>query len=188
METEWTGDHLSELVKQCLSEGKPVEIDGVGVFLPDRVRGFCFQPSARPQIFIAYGTEDAPAANRLYDALEEMGFGPWLDSRKLLPGQNWARSIENAIAAADFFVPCFSRHSVHKRGGFQAEIRYAMDCARMVPLDEIFIVPVRLDACPLPLSLGRELESVDLFPGWARGLRRISAIIRRQMSRRAKRT
>jgi len=38
-------------------------------------------------------------------------------------------------------------------GGFQAEIRYALDCARRIPLDEIFVVPVRLDACRVPRSI-----------------------------------
>ena len=33
--------------------------------------------------------EDAPAVDRLYSALEENGFAPWMDRRKLMPGQNW---------------------------------------------------------------------------------------------------
>ena len=48
------------------------------------------------------------------------------------------RVIEATIDSADFFVPCF-RSSQRARGAdFQAEIRYALDCARRPPLDEIF--------------------------------------------------
>jgi len=36
-----------------------------------------------------------------------------------------ARRIEDAIANSDFFIACFSTRSVKKRGGFQAEIRFA---------------------------------------------------------------
>ena len=64
-----------------------------------------------------------------------------MDEHKLLPGQNWPRAIESAIETSDFFLACYSANSVNKKGGFQAEIRYALDCARQIPLEEIFIVP-----------------------------------------------
>jgi hypothetical protein len=130
-------------------------------------------------VFLAYVTEDADAAARLCDALESGGFSVWMDVRKLLPGQNWPRAIENAIETSDFFVPCFSTSSVNKRGGFQAEVRYALDCARRTPLDDIFIAPVRLDDCRVPRSIQRELQYVDLFPDWQRGVRRLAQILRR---------
>ena len=181
-----TAEYLSVVVRQCLAEGKSVEIDGLGVFVPDAAQGFRFEPTSRAQVFLAYVVEDAPMAERLYDALDELGFHPWIDRRKLLPGQNWPRAIEAAIENSDFFVPCFSRNSVGKKGGFQAEIRYALECARQVPLDEIYIVPVRLDACPVPARIQRELQYIDLFPDWTRGLRRMSAIMKRQVAKRAR--
>jgi len=57
-----------------------------------------------------------------------------MDTRKLVPGQNWPRAIETAIENSDLFIACFSTNSVRKKGGFQAEIRYALDCARQIPL------------------------------------------------------
>jgi hypothetical protein len=81
-------------------------------------------------------------------------------------------------------VACFSTRSVRKKGGFQAEIRYALDCARRVPLDEIFVVPVRLDDCPVPRSIQRELQYIDLFPDWPRGVRRLIGMMRREADRR----
>ena len=62
-----------------------------------------------------------------------------------------------------------------KRGGFQAEIRYALDCARQLPLDQIFVVPVRLDVCAVPRAIQREYQYVDLAPDWERGVRGWSA-------------
>ena len=129
--------------------------------------------------------EDRAAAERLYDTLEAAGFAPWMDKRKLLPGQNWPRAIESAIEASDFFVACFSQNSVAKKGGFQAEIRYALDCARQLPLDEIFLVPVRLGACRLPGAIKREYQYVDLLPDWSRGCRRLLATMRKEVERRA---
>jgi hypothetical protein len=168
---------LARIVIRGLAAGHIVEIDGLGTFHPDSERGCRFEPLTVPRVFIAYAREDAGTAERLYDALESAGLLPWLDSRKLLPGQNWPRAIENAIESSDFFVACFSSASVNKKGGFQAEIRYALDCARHLPLDEIFVVPVRLDACRVPRSIQREFNYVDLFPNWSQGIDRIVSAI-----------
>jgi len=172
-------EQLANVVIEGLAGGNPVEIDGLGVFYPDAARGFRFEPLRLPQVFIAYAAEDAVVTGRLCDALQEAGFSPWMDSRKLLPGQNWPRAIESAIELSDFFVACFSHHSVDKKGGFQAEIRYGIDCARRMPLDEIFLTPVRLDDCRVPRSIQRELQYIDLFPDWPRGIRRLTQMMRR---------
>jgi len=175
---------LSGLVIRGLAAGHPVKIDGLGTFYPDAARGFLFRAAARPKVFIAYVEEDRKAAESLYDVLEAAGFTPWMDVRKLLPGQNWPRSIEQAIETADFFVACFSTTSVNKRGDFQAEIRYALDCARRVPLEATFLLPVRLDACPVPRSIQRQWQYVDLFPDWSDGARGLVRLIRQEVARR----
>ena len=177
-------EQLAQVVIRSLARGRAVEIDGLGVFYPDPDRGCRFEPSQTPQVFVAYVQEDLAAAERLYDAMETGGFGPWMDVRKLLPGQNWPRAIEAAIESSDFFLACFSDHSVNKKGGFQAEIRYALDCARRMPLDQIFVVPVRLNPCRVPRSIQREFQYVDLFPDWQQGVRRLLAMMRREVERR----
>ena len=176
---------LAQIVARGVAAGRAVEIDRLGVFYPDPVRGLRFEPPLLPRVFIAYVTEDRHAAGRLYDDLESAGFSPWMDCRNLLPGQNWPRAIEGAIETSDFFLPCFSSNSVSKRGGFQVEIRYALDCARRLPLDETFVVPVRLDHCRVPRSIQRESQYVDLYPHWNDGMRRLVATMRREATRRA---
>jgi len=178
-------DQLAQIVIRGLAAGKVVEIDGLGSFLPDAVLGFRFEPRRLPQVFVAYGKEDAPVVRRLCDALEAVGFNPWMDERKLVPGQNWPRAIESAIETSDFFLACYSENSVNKKGGFQAEIRYALDCARQIPLEEIFLVPVRLGPCLVPRSIQREIQYVDLFPDWIDGLTRLVATLRQEVALRA---
>jgi len=173
---------VARLVRQCLAEGASVEIDGLGTFVPDSQRGFRFVARNRPKVFVAYVQEDAAAAERLFENLENRGFDPWLDRRKLMPGQNWPRSIEEAISTSEFFLACFSHRSVKKKGGFQAEIRYALDCTQRIPLDEIFMIPVRLDSCPVPERIQRELQYIDLFPDWDCGFQRIVTTMRRQLN------
>ena len=178
---------VADIVRQCLAEGKSVEIDGLGAFRPDGQSGFRFVPRTLPAVFVAYVQEDAALADRLFDGLEAAGVAPWMDRRKLLPGQNWPRSIEEAIETSDFFVACFSHNSVGKKGGFQAEIRYALDCARRLPLDRIYLIPVRLDDCRVPRSIQRELQYMDLFPDWERGLSRLVSVMRREVNCRSSR-
>jgi hypothetical protein len=172
---------LAQLVRDALEKGATVEIDGLGTFRRDaRKNTFSFVRRCLPKVFIAYAHEDAEEANRLFEAFAGNGFDPWMDRRKLLPGQNWPRAIQNAMDTSDFAVTCFSRNSVGKRGGFQAEIRYALDCASRIPLEEIFLVPVRLDDCKVPGRIQREVQYVDLFPDWKKGFQRVLRVMRTQ--------
>jgi len=52
-----------------------------------------------------------------------------------------ARRIEDAIRELGFLHSLFLHHSVKKRGGFQVEIRFALNCAERIPLDEVFLIP-----------------------------------------------
>lgn len=185
MDEREEAEQVAQVVIRGLAAGKTVEIDGLGVFYPDERRVFRFEPRRLPQVFLAYVEEDRALAARLYDTLEEAGFAPWMDTRKLLPGQSWPRAIEAAIETSEFFVACFSENSVAKKGGFQAEIRYALDCARQMPLDEIFIVPVRLGACRMPRAIEREYQYVDMLPDWPRGIRRLLAMMHKELERRS---
>lgn len=180
-----SSEQVAQIVRQCLNRGKRVDIDGLGTFVPDPQRGFRFVAKTLPKVFLAYVQEDANVVDRLYDKLTEAGFDPWMDRRKLLPGQNWPSSIEDAIDTSDFFIGCFSQDAVKKKGGFQAEIRYALDCARRVPLDEIFLIPIRLNDCHIPVSIRRELQYIDLFPEWERGFGSLIGVMHRQVQRSA---
>ena len=176
-------DELAQLINRSLTHSKAVEIDGLGVFALNPSGSISFQDSSHSRVFIAYASEDGAAAERLFDDLAAHGFAPWLDRRKLLPGQNWPRRIEDAISNSDFFIACLSGNSVRKRGGFQAEMRHALDFANKIPLDDVFLIPVRLDNCIVPDRIQRETQYVDLFPDWNAGFERILRIIKRQTLR-----
>jgi len=172
-------EELASLICNSLLYSPTVEVDGLGVFARDSSGQISFRHGNQPRVFIAYAAEDLPMAEKLFDNLETWGCAPWLDRRKLLPGQDWPRRIQEAIESADYFVACFSSRSVRKRGGFQVEVRQAIESARRVPLDDVFLIPVRLDDCRVPARIQRETQYVDLFPDWCAGLARILTIIRK---------
>jgi hypothetical protein len=175
---------LARVLGEFLREGARVEIDGIGTFTRGADGRLSFQAHNQPRVFIAYVEEDLAAARRLFTALRARGFSPWLDKSKLLPGQNWPRAIEGAIETTDFFIACFSSRSVSKRGTFQGELRFALECARRAPLDEVFFIPVRLDACEVPARIRRAIQYVDLFPDWEAGLAKLERVVHNEMRRR----
>jgi hypothetical protein len=177
---------VARIVRHALENGTAVEIDGLGTFLPGRGKGFRFVAQTKARVFIAYVEEDLAAAKKLYAAFEQRGFHPWLDKKKLLPGQNWPRAIETAIEASNFFVACFSQRSICKRGSFHSELRFALNCAAQVPLDEIFFIPVRLDRCLVPRNISRRIQYVDLFPDWRQGVGRVVGVMKKQEENRKK--
>src|SRR5690349_121887 len=97
------GERVAQTVLRGLLAGETVEIDGLGVFYPDSMQYFRLQERRLPLAFVAYVDEDRATAERLYETLNASAFAPWMDKRKLLPGQNWPRAIENAIEGSDFF-------------------------------------------------------------------------------------
>jgi hypothetical protein len=173
-----SAETVTEIVRKSLEAGQTVEIEGLGTFHAS-THGYEFQAQTCPEVFVAYVAEDLAPARRLCESLRKESCSPWLDKDKLLPGQNWPRAIERAIEMSDAFVACFSPRSVSKYGQFQSELRYALDCARKRPLDATFVIPVRLDECPVPRRISDHVQYVDLFSDWDKGVRRITRAIRR---------
>ncbi len=171
---------LLQLIDRRLREGASIEIGGMGSFKHDSKHQIVFNPAGEPLVFLGYAREDRVKVKKLFRALQKAGVTPWMDCQTLLPGQNWRRAIEQTIELADFFLGCFSSHSVLKRGQFQSELAFALDIATHFPQDDVFFVPVRLDECELPRHIAKTTHYVDLFPDWDGGLRKLMSTLRRK--------
>ncbi len=161
---------LLQLIDRYLRDGASIEIDGLGSFKLGESNQVTFERNSRIRVFLGYADEDRDNVKRLSTALQKAGFEPWMDQEKLLPGQNWPRAIERAIDLSAFFVACFSKKSVAKRGHFQCELGYALSVAARVPSEDIYLLPVRLEDCEIPREIARKVQHVDLFPDWERGV------------------
>jgi hypothetical protein len=117
------------------------------------------------KVFLSYASEDRPTIRQLYDQLLADGFDPWLDAIKLLPGMKWNEEIEIAVEESHVVVVCLSNASVSKEGYVQKEIGAVLDQASRMTAGTIFLIPARLQECPLPRLL-RDYQAVDLYvPG-----------------------
>lgn len=119
---------------------------------------------SRPlRVFLCHASGDKPVVRELCHKLAFEGWiDPWLDAKKLLPGQDWRKAIEEAVEAADNVIICLSRVSVNKEGFVQKEMRYAREIALEKPEGTIFLIPLRLDDCEVPRGL-KFLQWVDYF-------------------------
>lgn len=115
-----------------------------------------------PLIFISYAREDGGKALDFYNRLKNVDFKPWIDLEDILPGEAWELKIRQILRQSDFLLICLSEKSVTKRGYIQREIRMAVEIAKEMPEGTIFLIPVRLEECEVPLSLSR-YHWVDLF-------------------------
>jgi len=124
------------------------------------------------KVFLCHASGDKPTVRQLYKRLVQEGLDAWLDQEKLLPGQDWRLEIPKAVQEADVVVICLSNRSITKEGYIQKEIKFALDIADEKPEGTIFLIPARLEDCPVPERLNR-WQWVDLFEenGYVRLLR-----------------
>ncbi len=106
------------------------------------------------KVFISYASQDRPIVQELSRRLAGEGWiDPWVDKKKLLPGQDWRTKIEEAVETSDVAIICLSSNSVTKEGFVQKELRYAREIAFEKPDETIFLIPLRLNDCSVPRGL-----------------------------------
>ena len=116
----------------------------------------------KTNIFLIHAHSDKETVRKLYQRLIEDGLNAWLDAEQLQPGQDWKNEIRNALLKCDAVIVCLSGRFDKQHGYRHEELKLALEKAKFLPDDEIFIIPVRLEKCDMPESL-RHLHRVDLF-------------------------
>jgi hypothetical protein len=115
------------------------------------------------KVFLCHSSSDKPYVRKIYEYLTELpNVDPWLDEKKLLPGDDWQLEIENAVRTSDVVLVCLSKMSINKEGFVQKEIKYALDVADEKPAGTIFIVPLKIEECLVPKRLS-QFQWLDYF-------------------------
>lgn len=107
------------------------------------------------KVFISYAKEDYNFAEKLYDFLREHDYMPWFDKKCLLPGQIWNNEIRKALREANYVILLLSDISVKKRGYVQREFKLAIECFEEKLEDDIYIIPLKIDDCEIPITLNK---------------------------------
>jgi len=121
------------------------------------------EPKHLLKVFLCHASQDKPSVRELAQRLSAEGWiDPWLDEKKLLPGQDWRLKIEEAVETSDIVVICLSSNSISKEGFIQKELRYAKEISLEKLEESIFLIPLRIDECDTPRGL-RFYQWADYF-------------------------
>jgi hypothetical protein len=113
--------------------------------------------------FLCYAKEDIETVRQFAGRLKAEGWiDPWFDEEDILPGQKWEDHVVQAVRESHAVIVFLSRVAVEKEGFFHKELTLALDTAEEKPDGTIFIIPVRLDICNVPIRLA-QYQYVDYF-------------------------
>ena len=76
------------------------------------------------KVFMSYSSADKKLAQRMADTLKNVGFEVW-DDRQIMPGDNWAAEVGQALREAEAMVVLLSSDSLETEH-VQHEISYAL--------------------------------------------------------------
>lgn len=124
-------------------------------------------------VFISYARADAELVRPIYSALVEAGYDAWLDTERLVGGSPWKLEVTAAIRSAAAFIAVLSTRSVNHRGYVQRELKEALEVLKLLPSNQIYLIPVRLEAVEPTEPALEELTWIDMFPSVEKGMERI---------------
>lgn len=89
-----------------LPEWANTEKNRIHKSLLDLVRELEYRGKAETQIFICYHRQNPSRelANTIYQKLKEEKFTPFMDTKDILPGQDWAKGILGPLKASDYLI------------------------------------------------------------------------------------
>lgn len=97
-------------------------------------------------VFVSYASQDAEAARRISDALQQVGIEVWLDQSELRGGEAWDASIRRQIKSCKLFLAVISASTqAREEGYFRREWNLAVARTLDMAEDTAFLLPVVID-------------------------------------------
>jgi len=122
-------------------------------------------------LFISYAIEDLTLATWLARKLAAQGYAVWFDQLKLLGGEPWPQSIDEAIKNRTFrMLALMSAASIHKQNPSK-ERTLGLAIGRQRELED-FLITLKVDDATLDW-LTSDISYVPFQHGWAAGLRQL---------------
>lgn len=120
-------------------------------------------------LFISYAVEDATLAGWLARKLAARGHPVWFDQMKLLGGEPWPQTIDDAIKHRTFrMLALISEHSLRKQKP-TGERTLAQRIAELQRIPD-FLIPLKVDGSELDW-LTTTVSYISFTRGWADGWR-----------------
>ncbi|HEY4301473.1 MAG TPA: TIR domain-containing protein [Candidatus Didemnitutus sp.] len=98
-------------------------------------------------VFLSYAREDAPAVQRIADALRTFGIEVWFDQAELRGGDSWDQKIRSQIRDCALFMPVISATTQARgEGYFRREWKLGSERTHDMAAGLPFLMPVVVDA------------------------------------------
>lgn len=147
--------------------------------VPSNTASAGLSPPLRNVVFISKATPgDDEFVLWLAPHLEAEGYTVFADILTLEPGSRWRREITATLQQRGIKMLLCCRDSTLASEGVQEEIGIAADLAKELK-DPKFIIPLRLEPYKKLFGIG-ELQYVNFARGWAEGLAKLLAALKRQ--------
>jgi len=128
-------------------------------------------PVNATHLFISYADEDFALAGWLARKLSTYGYAVWFDRMKMLGGEPWPQTIDEAIKQRSFrMLALMSAHSVHKPNPSK-ERTLALRIAKQRGIAD-FLITLKVDEAELDW-LTTDISYIAFNRGWAGGFRRL---------------
>jgi hypothetical protein len=134
---------------------------------------------SKPLVFVSYSRKDSEKVGELRKRLEASGYRIWFD-KKDIGGGEWRTAIKRGLRHSNRFLACISTNTVERGEVLQYEWDTALGIQSENLEGEVYLLPVRLEACELPEAL-RHLQCFDLYE--ADGWKRLSGALPKQPSK-----
>jgi hypothetical protein len=112
-------------------------------------------------IFISYSWADRDRVMPIYERLKQAGLHVWIDRERLRGGVDWEERIRREMLKSRRII-VFLSSSLNDGGFLLAELGLARAIANDRFKRKAFLIPVRLENCPIPPILS-PWNAVDLF-------------------------
>ena len=114
------------------------------------------------KIFISHSTKDASVARQLAEQLSAAGHAVWIPENEILPGDNWAKKIGQALEDSDTIIVLVTPQAVESES-VTREIQYALTAqhikGRVIP---VFLGPENKKLSHVPWIL-RKLSPLKIY-------------------------
>lgn len=122
-------------------------------------------------LFISYAIEDVSLASWLARKLSACGYAVWFDQMKLLGGEPWPQTIDDAIKQRTFrMLALMSASSVHKPNPSK-ERTLALNIARSRGIPD-FLITLKVDDAELDW-MTTDISYIPFNKSWADGWRQL---------------
>jgi hypothetical protein len=141
-------DELAEYVQRN-------SVNGHGPMFATEAQGLLRAIEAKLRVHLCYARDDRSYVQVLARRLVQDGVEPWLEEEQLANGRDRRTAVDEAVERSHAVIVCLSPRSVAKHAYAQQEIKLVLEAASRRPAGTQFVVPVRVEPCDVPETLGR---------------------------------